>query len=42
LTLQAAGSAKLKANGQVTVQAAGAATVQAATVQIKGVTSFSP
>jgi hypothetical protein len=42
LTLQAGASAKLKANAQVTVQAAGAATVQAATVQVKGVTSFSP
>jgi uncharacterized protein involved in type VI secretion and phage assembly len=42
VTIQAAASATIKANGQATVQAAGAATVQAATVQIKGVTSFSP
>ena len=42
LALKAGASAQLKANGQVTVQASGAATLQAATVQIKGVTSFSP
>ena len=42
LSLQAGASAKLKANAQITVQAAGAATVQAATVQVKGVTSFTP
>ena len=42
LALKAGASAQLKANAQVTVQASGAATVQAATVQIKGVTSFSP
>lgn len=42
VNVQAAASATIKANGQATLQAAGAATVQAATVQIKGVASFSP
>ncbi len=41
-SMQAGASATLKANAQMTIQAAAATTVQAATVQIKGVTSFSP
>ena len=40
--VQAGSSATVKANAQVTVQAVGAATIQAATLQLKGVTSFSP
>jgi phage baseplate assembly protein gpV len=42
IDVKAAASATIKANAQATLQASGAATVQAATVQIKGVTSFSP
>ncbi len=40
--IQAAASATIKANGQAVLQAAGAVTVQAATLQLKGVTSFTP